>query len=80
MDKLLPFFPLNSKVKKGDGKSLALVIVIYCVASFVIGLIAGILANIIPIVGFVFPIISYLFGVYSTAGIVIAIVYFCMKD
>lgn len=73
MDFLKKFFPFSFKPKDVT-KDFVLTIVLYAVASVVAGIILSLLAK-IPFIGFTFDIANYLFGVYCTAGIVLAILH-----
>ncbi len=75
MEKLLPFFPLNAKVKKNDVVSLIIVIAIYIVVAAVLGFIIGLISS-IPVVGLIGSILSLLVWIYEVVGIVLAIVTF----
>ncbi len=75
MDSIKPFFPLNNKVQKGNVSSLVITILIYFAVCVVCGVIIG-LINMIPFVGILTSIIGALVGLYSLAGIVLAIVAF----
>lgn len=70
MDFLKKFFPFSFKFE--TTKQFVWTIILYVVAEIVAGIILGLLA-LIPYVGFLFTIASYLVGVYATGGIVIAI-------
>lgn len=75
MEKLTPYFPLNSKVKKGDVVSLIIVIAIYIVVAAVLGFVIGLISS-IPIVGIIASLLSLLVWIYEVVGIVLAIVTF----
>ena len=75
LEKLTPYFPLNSKVKKGDVVSLVIAIVIYVAVAAVLGILLGFI-GIIPIVGIITGIISTLVWIYEVVGIVLAILTF----
>lgn len=75
MDSIKPFFPVNNKVEKGNGGSLAITIIIYFAISLVAGIILGLL-NLIPFVGILITILSSLIGLYCLVGIILAIVTF----
>jgi len=73
MDKVKKFFPLS--VRGADVKALVISIVIYVVVAFVAGLVLGLLGA-IPLLGWVFRIISWLLDLYCLVGIVIAVLHF----
>lgn len=76
MDALKKFFPLSyQSVKKEDTKSLIVAIVIYIVVALVAGLVLGLLGK-IPLIGWIFRLVSWLIRVYCIAGVVLAILYF----
>lgn len=75
MDSIKPFFPINNKIEKGNGGSLAIVILIYFAISVVCGIILGLL-SFIPFVGILTGIIGSLVGLYNLAGIILAIIAF----
>lgn len=76
MDILKKLWPLSFRIKsKGAVKPFVITLVLYVVVEFVAGVIFGLLA-LIPYVGFIFSIISYLCGLYCTAGIVFTILRF----
>ena len=75
MDSIKPFFPINNKVEKGNGGSLAIVILIYLAISVVCGIILGVL-SLIPFVGILTGILGTLIGLYNLAGIILAIIAF----
>ena len=66
-------FPLS--FREPNTNNLVVTIIIYVVASAVVGLILGILDN-IPLIGWIFSIISSLFGLYCLIGIVLVVLYF----
>ncbi len=77
MDILKKVFPLSFKAN--DVAYLVISIIVYVLASTIIGVINGILA-IIPLIGFilaaVFGLVSAIVGIYCLAGIVISILVF----
>ena len=73
MDFLKKFFPFSFRPKEVT-KDFVLTIVLYAVASVAGGFVLGLLAR-IPFIGFLFSIASYLFGLYCTGGIVLAILH-----
>lgn len=76
MDTLKKFFPLSyQRVKEADIKSLIVTIVIYIVAAVVTGLVLGLLGR-IPLIGWIFRLVSWLIRAYCSVGIVLAILYF----
>ena len=76
MDALKNLFPISyQSVKKEDAKSLIVAIVIYIVVALVVGLILGLLGR-LPLIGWVFRLVSWLIRAYCTVGIVLAILYF----
>lgn len=70
MSSIKKFFPLTAKPKYV--KSLVIAILIYIVASAVVGVLLGIL-SIIPLVGLITGIVGTLVELYCLAGIVLAI-------
>ncbi len=70
---LKKYFPVTAKTN--DVMSLVIAIVIYVVASAVVGAIAGLLWW-IPVIGWLLGIISTLAGIYCLAGIVLAVLDF----
>jgi len=72
MEFLKKFFPFSFKFE--TTKQFVWTIILYCVAAFVAGFILGFMA-LIPYVGWIFSTLSYLFGVYTTGGIVVAILH-----
>lgn len=73
IDALKKFFPLS--FKEGDTKQLIVTIVIYVIVALVVGLVLGLLGK-IPLIGWIFRLVSWLIRVYCIAGVVLAILYF----
>ena len=73
MDMLKKFFPFSFKV--GNLSELIIRIVIYLVASIVIGFVLGLLGG-IPLIGKIGKLISDLIGLYCLVGIVLAVLDF----
>ena len=73
MEKLYPYFPISTKVQKGDLRSLIISIVMYVVASVLMG-VAEKLLGWIPVLGFVLGLVFYVLGIYCTIGIIIAVI------
>ena len=67
---LKKYFP--EIAKKIDVKSLVIAIVIYVVASAIIGTVAGLLGW-IPVIGWILDIIGTLAGIYCLGGIILAV-------
>lgn len=76
MERVYPFFPLSKAVTPGNGKSLALALVIYLAACTVLRVLTAILGW-IPLVGWLLELIFSLAALYCVAGLVLAIVRFC---
>lgn len=72
------YFPLNSRVRPGEGASLLIAIVIYLGISAVAGLVSALLGW-FPILGWVLRIVCWLIGVYCLAGIILSIVDFAKR-
>ncbi len=72
MNFLKKFFPFSFKFE--TTKQFVWTIILYFVAAFVVGLIFGFM-TFIPYIGWLFSTLSYLFGVYATGGVVIAILH-----
>ena len=70
MDTVKKLWPHALKTK--DVKSLVITIIVYIVINFILGLVLGLLAA-IPLLGFVFNIVSWLVSIYCLAGIVLAV-------
>lgn len=75
MEKLYPYFPVSTKVKKQDLASLIVSIVIYLAVSLVMG-VADKLLGWIPVLGLLLGLVFYVIGIYCTVGIIIAIIRF----
>ena len=74
METLKKIFPLSFQAK--DPSQLIIYCLIYLVADIILGFVIGILTR-IPILGYIFALISSLAGLYITAGLVILfLVYF----
>ena len=73
METLKKIFPLS--FREPTTNNLVVTIIIYIVASFVVGLVLGLLAK-IPLIGWIFSIIGSLFGLYCFIGLVLVILYF----
>lgn len=74
MDTLKKFFPFSFGAK--DVAELVVKIIIYVVAGAVIGFLLSIIGK-IPLIGIITGLIGTLVGIYTTAGIVIAILDYC---
>ncbi len=74
MDTLKKFFPFSFGSK--DVAALVIKIIIYVVAGAVIGFLLGVIGK-LPLVGIITGLIGTLVGIYTTAGIVIAILDYC---
>lgn len=70
MDMLKKFFPFSFKSK--DVKDLVINIVVYLLASILVGWVLGLLSG-IPILGVLFSLIGSLFGLYCLVGAVLAV-------
>ena len=66
------FFPVNNTIQKNQAATLVIAIAIYIVASAVIGFVLGFL-NWIPLLGSIFGLVSFLFGIYCLVGIILGI-------
>ena len=66
-------FPLS--FREPTTNNLVVTIIIYVVASFVVGLVLGLLAK-IPLIGWLFSLVSSLFGLYCFIGLVLVVLYF----
>jgi len=76
MDILRKIWPLSFRYEsKGPVKPFVITLVIYVVASLVIGIISGIL-SFVPVLGTILNIVNYVCDIYITAGIVFAILSF----
>lgn len=73
MEVLKKLFPVS--FREPTTNNLVVNIIIYIVAGAVVGLVLGILAK-IPLIGWIFSIVSSLFGLYCFIGLVLAILYF----
>lgn len=73
MEKLYPYFPISAKVQKGNLRSLIISIVMYVVASVLMGVVDKLLGW-IPVLGFVLGLVFYVLGIYCTVGIIIAVI------
>jgi len=73
METMKKLFPLS--FREPTTNNLVVTIIIYVVASFVVGLVLGILAK-IPLIGWIFSIASSLFGLYCFIGLVLVVLYF----
>lgn len=77
MDFLKKLFPMSFK-KSSEVKDLVIRIVIYVVLGFVVGLVASLVALLqIPVLNILLSFISSVVGLYTTAGIVLAILVHC---
>ncbi len=81
-----PFFPitfdLNKYIKLNFQENAALYwmiveIVVYLVASILVGAVLGVLGWLIGFLGFVWWIVGSVFGVYVIVGIVLSVLKFC---
>ena len=73
METLKRLFPLS--FREPTTNNLVVTIIIYVVASFVVGLVLGLLAK-IPLIGWLFSLVSSLFGLYCFIGLVLVVLYF----
>lgn len=72
MDTLKKFFPLSFGSK--DVANLVIRIIIYVVIGFATGLAIGLLNNLhLPLLGFATSVIGFVVELYTTAGIVFAV-------
>lgn len=74
MDTLKKFFSFSFGSK--DVAALVIKIIIYVVAGAVIGFLLGVIGK-LPLVGIITGLLGTLVGIYTTAGIVIAILDYC---
>jgi len=73
METLKKLFPIS--FRDPTPNNLVVTIIIYVVASFVVGLVLGLLAK-IPLIGWLFSLVSSLFGLYCFIGLVLVVLYF----
>ena len=73
MEILKKLFPIS--FRDPTTNNLVVTIIIYVVASFVVGLVLGLLAK-IPLIGWLFSLVSSLFGLYCFIGLVLVVLYF----
>lgn len=73
METLKKIFPLS--FKEPTTNNLVVTIIVYIVVSFVVGLVLGLLAK-IPLIGWIFSIVSSIVGLYCFIGLVLVILYF----
>ena len=73
METLKKLFPLS--FREPTTNNLVVTIIIYVVASFVVGLVLGLLAK-IPLIGWLFSLVSSLFGLYCFIGLVLVVLFF----
>ena len=73
METMKKIFPLS--FREPTTNNLVVTIIIYVVASFVVGLVLGLLAK-IPLIGWLFSLVSSLFGLYCFIGLVLVVLYF----
>ena len=73
LDAIKKYFP--QAFASVDVKSLIIALVIYAVIACVAGFVLGLL-SIIPILGFIFRVISWVIELYCVAGIILAILVF----
>ncbi len=77
MDFLKKLFPMSFK-KSSEVKDLVIRIIIYVVIGFVVGLVTGLIALLnIAVINILLSLISSIVGLYTTAGIVLAILVHC---
>lgn len=77
MDFLKKLFPLSFK-KSSEVKDLVIRIIIYVVIGFVVGLVGALISLLqIPVLNILMSLISSVVGLYTTAGIVLAILVHC---
>jgi len=68
-------FPLTARVVRGEGKTLAVVIVFYLAVCAAAKLVSWLLGW-VPVLGWVLRVLLWALGVYCVAGIVLAILAF----
>ncbi len=73
MDTLKKLFPLS--FREATTNNLVVTIIVYIVVSAVVGLVLGLLAK-IPLIGWIFSIVSGLVGLYCFIGIVLVVLVF----
>ena len=75
MKKVLRYFPLSASVKGKDAGSFVVSVIIYLVASAVLGTLTTILGW-IPLVGSLLDFVFSILGMYCVVGIVLSIYQF----
>ena len=75
MDMLKKFFPFSYKVRVKNVTDLVVSLLIYIVVGAVAGVVLGFLGG-IPVVGLVFQLIGTVLSLYTTVGIVLAVLVF----
>ena len=73
MDLVKGLFPVS--LKACDLKGLVISILLYAIVNFVGGFVIGLFAK-LPLIGFVFGLVSWVLSVYCAFGIIVAILYF----
>lgn len=73
METLKKIFPFS--FKEPTTNNLVVSIIVYIVVSFVVGIVLGLLAK-IPLIGWIFSIVSSIVGLYCFIGIVLVLLYF----
>ena len=68
MDFVKKFWPFSFKEKK-EVKDLVIAVIIYVAASIVCNIVCGLLGR-IPVIGWLFSLIAWVFSLYCTAGVV----------
>jgi hypothetical protein len=67
------FFPVNNSIQKTQVTTLIVAIAIYIVASAVVSVVFGLL-SFIPVLGWLFWLASFLFGIYCLVGIILGVI------
>lgn len=72
MEMLKKIWPHPFKIAAKDAKAMVVQIIVWFVASALVGIVLGLL-TFIPVIGMLLSTISSLFGLYSTVAIVLCI-------
>ncbi len=75
MEKLFSFFPFSANVLPGNVRSLIGTLLVYLIASAVMGVLQAVLGW-IPLVGWLLRLVFSLVGLYCVAGMVLAVLKF----
>lgn len=67
------FFPVNAKIESGNPQSLITPIIVYIAAAIVASLVLGTLLGAIPLVGWIFRLVSGVVGLYCSVGIILSL-------